>query len=236
MKKLFVPIAIVVSMLSLTLTSCDQIVGVLEGILTEGDAADGLKEALRVGADTAVANGGEQDGYFKNKAIKILLPPEGKVIVDVINSVPGGPVLVDQVVLKLNRAAEKAAPAAKDILVDAIVGITISDAISIVNGSNDAATQYLRSKTQPKIAAAFKPEIQKTLESVGAQDAWGQLTTNYNFVAPLLQKPTVNTDLADYTTNKALDGLFHLVAEEEGKIREDPLHRVSEILAKVFGK
>jgi len=135
----------------------------------------------------------------------------------------------------LNRAAEDAAPQALDILVNAITNITITDAIGIVNGENDAATKYLRTATQTEIAGLFHPHIETSLETVGAQTAWGTLTTNYNSVAPFLGQPQVNTDLADYTTNKALDGLFILVAEEEGKIREDPAHRVSEILQQVFG-
>lgn len=236
MKKAFVPFALILSFLTVTFSSCDQIVDVLEDLLSEGDATEGLKEALRVGSDTAVTSGSAVDGYFANQAIKILLPTEAQTIVTVINQVPGvGPALVDEVVLKLNRAAEDAAPQAKDILWNAILNITITDAINIVNGENDAATQFLRVNTQTEIAALFLPHIETSLETVGAQTAWGTLTSNYNTVAPILGQPQVNTDLADYTTNKALDGLFVLVAEEEGKIREDPLHRVSEILEQVFG-
>ena len=143
--------------------------------------------------------------------------------------------MVDEVVLKLNRAAEDAAPQARDILLNAILNITITDAINIVNGQDDAATQFLKANTQTEIAALFNPHIETSLETVGAQTAWGTLTSNYNTVAPFLGQPEVNTDLADYTTNKALDGLFHLVAEEEALIREDPVHRVSEILEQVFG-
>ncbi|MGB0916094.1 MAG: DUF4197 domain-containing protein [Flavobacteriales bacterium] len=232
MKKVFLPFAFILTLLGTSLTSCD----VLEQLLSSGDATEALKEALRVGSDTAVSNGGSLDGYFANQAIKILLPSEATVIVDVINQVPGvGPALVDEVVLKLNRAAENAAPEAKDILLNAILNITITDAIGIVNGNDDAATMYLREATHSDIAALFQPHIENSLDQVGAQSAWGSLTSNYNTVAPILGQPQVNTDLADYTTNKALDGLFHLVAEEEGKIREDPVHRVSEILEQVFG-
>lgn len=236
MKKIFLPFAFVLTLLGTSLSSCDQIVDVLEGLLTEGDATEALKEALRVGTDTSITKGSALDGYFANQAIKILLPEEAQQIVTVINQVPGvGPALVDEVILKLNRAAEDAAPQAKDILLDAILNITITDAINIVNGENDAATTYLRSATQSDISNLFQPHIENSLDQVGAQSAWGTLTTNYNTVAPILGQPQVNTDLADYTTNKALDGLFHLVAEEEGKIREDPIHRVSEILEQVFG-
>ena len=236
MKKIFLPFAFVLTLLGTSLSSCDQIVDVLEGLLTEGDATEALKEALRVGTDTSITKGSALDGYFANQAIKILLPEEAQQIVTVINQVPGvGPALVDEVILKLNRAAEDAAPQAQDILLDAILNITITDAINIVNGENDAATTYLRSATQSDISNLFQPHIENSLDQVGAQSAWGTLTTNYNTVAPILGQPQVNTDLADYTTNKALDGLFHLVAEEEGKIREDPIHRVSEILEQVFG-
>lgn len=236
MKKVFVPFVLIFSLLGMSLSSCDQIVDVLEDLLSEGDATEALKEALRVGSDTAVSSGSAVDGYFANQAIKILLPPEGQTIVNVINQVPGvGPALVDEVVLKLNRAAEDAAPQASGILLNAITNITIVDAINIVNGQNDAATMYLRGQTQDTIATLFQPHIENSLDQVGAQSAWGTLTSNYNTVAPILGQPQVNTDLADYTTNKALDGLFHLVAEEEGKIREDPVHRVSEILEQVFG-
>lgn len=236
MKKAFVPFALIFSLLGMSLSSCDQIVDIVEDLLSEGDATAALKEALRVGSDTAVSSGSALDGYFANQAIKILLPQEANVIVDVINQVPGvGPALVDEVVLKLNRAAEDAAPQASGILLNAITNITIVDAINIVNGSNDAATQFLRAQTQDTIASLFHPHIETSLQTVGAQSAWGELTSNYNTVAPIIGQPQVNTDLADYTTNKALDGLFHLVAEEEGKIREDPVHRVSEILEQVFG-
>lgn len=236
MKKVFLPFAFVLTLLGTGLSSCDQIVDVLEDLLTEGDATEALKEALRVGTDTSISKGSALDGYFANQAIKILLPQEANVIVDVINQVPGvGPALVDEVVLKLNRAAEDAAPEARDILLNAILNITITDAINIVNGNNDAATMYLRNATHSDIADLFQPHIENSLDQVGAQSAWGTLTSNYNTVAPILGQPQVNTDLADYTTNKALDGLFHLVAEEEALIREDPVHRVSEILEQVFG-
>lgn len=236
MKKVFLPFAFVLTLMGAGLSSCDQIVDIIEDLLTEGDATEALKEALRVGTDTSITKGSAVNGYFANQAIKILLPPEANVIVDNIALIPGvGPALIDEVVLKLNRAAEDAAPQARDILLNAILNITITDAINIVNGENDAATQFLRSATQMEIAGLFKPHIETSLETVGAQSAWSTVTTNYNLGAPILQLPQVNTDLADYTTNKALDGLFHLVAEEEALIREDPVHRVSEILEQVFG-
>ena len=120
-KRAFVPFALILSFLTVSFSSCDQIVSVLEDLLSEGDATEVLKEALRVGTDTSINKGSALNGYFANQAIKILLPPEAQTIVTVINQVPGvGPALVDEVILKLNRAAEDAAPEAKDILVNAI--------------------------------------------------------------------------------------------------------------------
>jgi hypothetical protein len=233
MRKAFVPFMLIAALLGVsTLPSCDTISDIVDSLLSEGDATEGLKEALRVGTDTSIAKGSALNGYFANQAIKILMPPEADPILSAINLIPGGNTLVDQVVLKLNRAAEDAAPQAADILFNAITSITITDAINIVNGENDAATQFLRNASENDIKALFKPHIENSLETVGAQTAWGELTGVYNSL-PLVSP--VNTDLADYTSDKALDGLFHMVAEEEGKIREDPLHRVSEILQQVFG-
>lgn len=231
-KRAFVPVIAIFLLIGLSFSSCD----VIEEFLSQGDATEALKEALRVGADTSVTRGSAVDGYFANELIKILLPPEANVIITIIDQIPGvGPALIDEVVLKLNRAAEDAAPQAKTILLDAIVGITITDAIAIVNGADNAATQYLQAATQNSINTLFRPHIENSLNQVGAQAAWGTLTSNYNTVAPFIGQPQVNTDLAGYTTNEASTGLFKLIAEEEKKIREDPLHQVTAILAQVFG-
>ncbi len=145
MKRIWIPVVAIITTLSLTLHSCD----VIEDFLTQGDAVEGLKQALFVGSDTAVAQGSAVNGYFANELIKILLPPEAEVIVNVINQVPGvGPAMIDEVILKLNQAAEDAAPQAADILVGAITNITFGDALAILNGPNDAATQYLQGATQ----------------------------------------------------------------------------------------
>ncbi|MCF8257541.1 MAG: DUF4197 domain-containing protein [Flavobacteriales bacterium] len=216
-----------------SLSSCDEILDYLQ--LSDAEVAQALKEALTVGTDTSVARGSVEDGYFGNQIIKILLPPEAQPILSVINSVPGGQSLVNEVVLKVNRAAEQAAVEATPIFVNAITSITIADAMAILNGNDDAATQYLKGATQEEIITAFRPHIVSSLESVGAQSAWETLTTNYNAVAPFLGQPQVNTDLADHTTRKATDGLFVMVAEEETKIRTDVSHQVSALLQRVFG-
>lgn len=231
MKKAFLPVVAIISIVGLSFTSCE----VIEDFLSSGDAAKALKEALRVGSDTAVSNGSAVDGYYGNALIKILLPPEADLVLNAASYIPGIAGTLNQLEEKLNRAAEKAAPEARDILLNAIVNITINDAIAIVNGEDDAATRFLKNGTQTQIAALFKPVVQSSLESVGAQAIWENAVAVYNPVAPFLQQPSVDPDLADYTTNKALDGLFVLVAQEEKKIREDPVHQVSEILQKVFG-
>jgi hypothetical protein len=214
-------------------TSCDEILNNIP--LSDAQIVEGLKEALKVGSDTAVYQGNKLDGYFGNELIKILLPPEAEPIMNVIGQVPGGQALVDEVILKMNRAAEQAAIEATPILIDAITGMTITDGLTILNGNDDAATMYLKGATQPAINTAFRPYVLDALQSVGAQSAWATLTTNYNTIAPFIGQPTVNTDLTDYTTGKATDGLFVLVAGEEKKIRTDVSHQVNDILQTVFG-
>lgn len=216
-----------------SMSSCETIQDFLP--LTDAEIVEGLKEALRVGSDSSVAKGSKVNGYFGNALLKILLPPEAAPILEVITQVPGGQALLDEVVLKMNRAAEQAATSAAPILWDAITGITINDGLNILRGNDDAATQYLKGATQAQIVAAFRPFVLDAMNSVGAQSAWATLTSNYNTVAPFLGKPQVNTDLTDHTTTKATDGLFLMVADEEKKIRTDVNHRVNDILRKVFG-
>jgi hypothetical protein len=222
------PIIILSIVLGMTWSSCE----VIDSVLSDAQVADGLKEALRVGTDTAVYNGNKSNGYFGNELIKILMPSEGQAIIDVISLIPGGTGLVDEVVLKLNRAAEEAAVEATPIFVDAITNLTITDALNILNGSETAATDYLNTNTSAGIHALYQPKIEDALTSVGAQQAWTELIGLYNQI-PLVSP--VNSDLADYTTGKAKDGLFHLVGEEEKLIRTDATHRVNEILQNVFG-
>jgi len=230
-KRFSLPVAMVFTLgMSVTLSSCDQILDYLG--LNEIEVAQALKEALTVGTDTAVSRGSVVNGYFGNQLIKILLPPEAQPIISAVSVVPGGQSLVNEVVLRLNRAAEDAAVKATPIFVNAITGITITDAMGILNGDANAATMYLKGQTQQEIHAIFRPHIEQSLEDVGAQSAWTELTTLYNsipFVSP------VSTDLAGHTTVKATDGLFVMVAEEEAKIRENSSHQVSDLLRRVFG-
>jgi hypothetical protein len=212
--------------------SCEEITNITNNTtLTDAEITQGLKEALRVGTDTSTANAHKTDGYFKNVKIKIPFPPEAQYAETTLRSVLGNS-LVDEFVLKLNRAAEDAADDAKSIFINALTNMTIDDALNILKGSNNAATNYLRLKTFDSLRIIFKPQINGSLSSVGASQAWSSLTSTYNnipFVTP------INTDLSDYTTTKALDGLFILIADEELKIRTDPVARVTDILKKVFG-
>lgn len=226
------------------LSSCEE----LESVLGSDDIAAGLKEALRISTDTSVVQTSVVDGYFGNAALKIVFPAEAENIqkvlsLPIVQSV--GEPLLDALELKMNRAAEKAAPAAKDIFISAITEITINDALSILNGTDDAATLYLRSKADQTLYDAFYPEIQSAMSEVQADVAWTEITQYYNQLssnpaaviaanAAGLSLSPVDTDISAYTTNKALDGLFKVVADEEGKIRNDVTHRVTELLQEVF--
>lgn len=210
--------------------SCDDIN--IDDLLSDGDVAAALREALTIGTDTAVTKGSAIDGYFANPDIKILFPEEAAVVESVVGVIPGGDVLIDEFIQSVNRAAEDAADEATPIIKDAIVNITFDDAMTILNGTDTAATNYLRLKTFSDLYTAFKPDIQNSLEGVGAQQAWEEVIDLYNTI-PFVED--VNTDLADYSTNKGLDGLFILLGQEEGKIRTDVEHQVTSLLQEVFG-
>jgi hypothetical protein len=216
-----------VSLLTMSLVGCD-----LLSSLSDTDIASGLKEALRVGTDTSVAKTNRVDGYFGNAAIKILLPEEAVVVQSSVGLIPGGQALVDEVILKMNRAAEQAAAEATPIFVDAITGITFQDARQILEGDTNAATLYLEGNTRTQLYTLFKPKVEEALASVGIQNAWNSLINGYNAI-PLVQD--INPDLADHTTQKALDGLFYMLALEEAKIRTNVNHQVSDLLRQVFG-
>lgn len=210
--------------------SCEDIN--LGDLLSDGDVASALREALTVGTDTAVTHGSAIDGYLNNADIKILFPEEAGIVETVVGAIPGGDLLIDGFVTSLNHAAEDAADEAKPILKQAITNITFDDALSILNGVDTAATNYLRIQTFSDLYSAFKPDIQNSLEGVGAQQAWEDVIDLYNTI-PLVDD--VNTDLADYATNKGLDGLFILLGQEEVNIRTDVEHQVTDLLQQVFG-
>ena len=171
------------------------------------------------------------DGYFKNPEIKIPFPPEVKQVEARLRQMGlGGE--VDRFVLTLNRGAEDAAKEAKPIFIEAVKQMTIQDAWAILRGEKDAATQYLKKTTSVQLKAKFKPVIQQSLNKVNATKYYGDLVNTYNKI-PLVQK--VNPDLDEYATDKAIEGLFVMIAKEEKNIRENPVARTTELLKKVFG-
>lgn len=215
--------------------SCD----ILQGSAgpTNDEIIGGLKEALAISTDTSVTQLNKANGFFANAAIKILLPPEAQKIESTLRAVPGiGNALMDELILKMNKAAEQAAIKAGPIFKDAILKITFADVMNILNGADDAATQYLKTNTSAQLQAAFQPPIEDALKSVGAQQVWNQVMTTYNTYNNFIPGTTdIPDNLASHCTSKALDGLFHVVAIEEGKIRKNIGHQVTDLLKKVFG-
>lgn len=196
------------------------------------DVAEGLVEALLVGTDKSVASASKTDGFWGNVAIRILMPPEAQKVKDAALSVGLRPA-VERFELSMNRAAEDAAKEAKPILVKAIRSIRFRDVWEILTGGPHAATDYLRAQTEPQLREAFRPVVQGSIGRAEVTKYWQPLAQKYNAL-PLV-KP-VNPDLTAYVTERTLDGLFTLIAEEERLIRENPIARISELLRKVFGK
>jgi hypothetical protein len=194
--------------------------------------AAGLKEALTIGSQNAVKAGAQADGYFKNPAIKIPLPEKVQKVEKPLRKI-GLSKQVDEFVLTMNRAAEKAAPQAKDIFVGAVKEMTIVDAITILKGGDTAATDYMRSKTYDRLYGAFKPTVTKAVMDVGVTKSYQQLVDKGK-KSRLIKDESL--DLDHHVTSKALDGLFYLLGQEEKKIRKDPVAQVTDLLKKVFGK
>lgn len=199
--------------------------------LTTAEVAEGLKEALIKGISTGSDLASQLDGYFKNPEIKIPFPPEVKKVEDKLRQLGLGSE-VDKFVMTLNRGAENAAKDAKPIFITAIRSMTIQDAWAILRGDNDAATQYLKRTTSAQLREKFKPVIQNSLNKVNATKYYGDIVNRYNQI-PLVQK--VNPNLDDYATDKAIEGLFIMIAKEERNIRQNPVARTTELLRKVFG-
>ena len=192
---------------------------------------DGLKEALRVGTDNAVRSTGRVDGFFRNAAIKILRPKQLRTVERGLRAVGQG-AIVDEFVLGMNRAAEKAAPFARDIFVDAIMEMTFDDARRIFSGGDTAATDYFRAKTEERLARAFRPIVEDAMDDVGVTRQYKELVGTYG--AFLGGGEAVDID--GYVVARALDGIFHVLGEEERKIRRDPAARVTAFLREVFGR
>lgn len=201
------------------------------GALTNDDVVMGLKEALQVGINKGADSASKVNGFFLNPKIKIPFPPEVQKVETALRKIGlGGE--VDKFVVSLNRGAEEAAKEAKPIFVNAILSMSFSDAWSILRGDKNAATMFLKRTTSAALIQAFMPAVERALQKTQATKYYTDLATTYNSL-PFTQK--VNPDLKGYATQKAIDGLFILVEEEEARIRENPLARTSEILKRVFG-
>ena len=213
--------------------------------LTEADVISGLKEALIVGAKNAAGRLSSEGGYYNDLTVKIPLPDEAETIVENVSKIPGGEKLLEDVVLSINRAAEDAAREVAPIFVSSVTQMTVADAFGILRGADNAATQYLVNTTYDELYALYRPKIsvstnKEIVAGISAQESWTTLTGKWNTIANSIAgrlagfKP-VTTDLDDFLTKKALDGMFLKVEGEELKIRKEVSARVTPILQKVFG-
>lgn len=202
------------------------------GGLNDAKIASGLKEALQIGTQNAVNLTGRLDGYFRNEVIKILMPEKLQTLEKGLRLVGYGP-RVDEFVLSMNRAAERAAPRAKAIFWDAIGEMSFEDARKILNGGDTAATDYFQDKTTDRLAAAFRPVVDKAINEVGVTRRYKELIGRYEAIPFVTSE---RFDIDQYVVTKALGGLFYVVGEEERKIRTNPTARVTDLLKEVFAK
>jgi hypothetical protein len=199
--------------------------------LTNDEVIRGLKQALEIGSNNAASIASKIDGFYKNPRIMIPFPPEAKKVKTVAETL-GMKEQVRKFEETLNRAAEEAAKEAAPIFINAIKQMTIQDGFKILSGPDDAATAYLRNKTTSPLKVKFRPVVKRAIEKVQVTKYWNPIVTKYNQV-PFVTK--VNPDLDEYVTDKGLQGLFYLIAQEEKKIRKNPAARVTELLRRVFG-
>jgi len=202
------------------------------GTSDEKTSAAGIKEALALGTERAVNALSRPDGYFGNAAVKILMPSSIQKVADVA-AMAGYQKQVDDFVLSMNRAAEAAVPLAAGFFGDAIRDMTLEDVRGILTGGDTAATDFFRRKTQDKLYTAFKPVVSKKVNDVGATRAYKTMIGRYERV-PMMGAQSL--DLDDYVTNRSLDGLFHMVGQEEKRIRTNPAARTTDLLKTVFGR
>jgi hypothetical protein len=240
----------IIPLLFLLLTSCAELAQVVNQMdtsrpLSQGEVVSGLKQALKIGADSASSVLSVKDGYYRDQLVKITLPPEAETVTKNISKLPGGEQLVEDVVLRINRSAEAAAKEAAPVFAKAISEMTIQDGFAILRGEKDAATQYLKQKTYRQLYQLYQPKIKKSLDkeivgSISTNESWETLTGQWNkiagsFVGELADLEKIETQLDKYLTDKALEGLFIKLALEEAKIRNDPAARVTDLLKRVFG-
>ncbi len=201
--------------------------------VTENEAGQGIKEALTQGVTTAVLNLNKTDGFFGSEFYKMLLPPDAKKVESTLRNMGMGN-QVDKAVLAINRGAEDAVGFAKPIFVDAIKEMTLKDALTILKGPKDAATNYFKDKTKQKLIEAFTPSVKSSLDKTNATKYYSDIINTYNKLPTTFNK--INPDLTSYVVSKAVDALFDQVAKEEANIRANPMARTTDILKKVFGQ
>jgi hypothetical protein len=202
--------------------------------LDDNTIVKGLKEALATGSEQAVNEVARPDGYFGNPLIKILLPDKFQKVAGLLGTI-GYQKQVDAFVLSMNRAAERAAPKAAGFFGDAIRNMTVDDARGILSGGDSAATQFFEKKTRSQLFDAFKPIVTENMDKVGTVRSYKKMIGKYDTLPLASLAGTPSLDLDSYVTNKALDGLFTMVGEEEKKIRTNPAARTTDLLRKVFG-
>ncbi len=225
--------SMILFMVSCSPAQLQQALGtVLDTPLTSAEAGAGLKEALNIGISKGSDQLSQVDGYFKSP-YKILLPAEARKITDKLKNVPGFASVENTILEKINRGAEDAAKKAKPIFVDAIRGMTFSDAMNILLGEKDAATRYLERTTSDKLYQEFNPVIVESLDKFSARKYWSDAVTAYNKI-PFVER--ANPSLDEYVTKEALSGLFAMVQKEELNIRQNIGARTSDLLKKVFAK
>lgn len=201
--------------------------------VSDNEIAGGLKEALSKGVGSAIKSLGKEDGFFKNVRVKIPLPKSLQKVEKIVR-VAGQGKAVDEFVRSMNRAAEKAVPVAVDVFVDSIKKMTFDDARQILfSKKQDSATQFFRRTSEETLREKFRPTVEEFTAKTGVTQKYKTMIGKAGFAAQFLGKDA--TDLDGYVTQKALDGLFLLIADEEKKIRKDPLGRTTSLLKKVFG-
>ncbi len=248
---------LILCVLIVFVSSCESLGAFLDAALgsdesfSNKEAVQALKEALNIGVKYASNNLHKKDAYYGNELLKIMFPPEAQVIVDNIDKVPYGRKLLNDVVLRVNRSAEEAAKDIVPIFANAIKEMTVKDGIAIVYGSDTAACDYLKEKTYDDLTNLYQPKLQACLKKplvmgVSADTAWRRLVNAYNKAGKVVNTaarimnepdpmPRVNPDMSTFATQKALDGVFYKVGQEEAKIRKDPFDYASKIINKVFG-
>ncbi len=230
--------------------SCQELIQVAEQMgtprpLSQQEVVSGLKQALTIGADSAASGLAAVDGYYGDPGVRIRLPAEAEVVSRNLSYLPGGEALVEDVLMRINRAAEHAAAEAAPVFAAAVRELTIQDGFAILRGEPDAATRYLREQTWDALYDLYHPKIKESVDQrivggVSTNEAWNTLTSQWNQVAGSVMGRVaglhpVEVDLDSYLTEMALDGLFAKLAGQEKMIREDPSARVTALLRRVFG-